>query len=482
MVTAINGATNQLTLNTGLLNAHAAGEAVLTGPAGHRNNFGGTSSATPLCAGVAALVLSANPSLTYIEARQILHDTALKFDLTNTDPVGQWLDANGNPSVTLGLPAVKSGWYGYGRVDAAAALQTAILFATGRDPVIRDNLSDTGAGASTGAFWNTPDIWCRTTTPGMDPSALPANYTIEGPHQDPIRGQPNWVYARVHNNGTAASLDAWVRISVTHWPGMEFTYPTSFQPTNGPGDPLPSPMTPGTYFIGEAKVTGIAPGGEQIVNVEWPSGLIPPSDVMTPSGSVHWHPCLLAEVTPHDGPMPMGNHVWDYNDLAQKNISIVGTDSGQDFAIATVIGHEENPAKYLLVEIHRGSLPQDVQLYVDLLDPTLHRRLHKFYQTEKSELLPTGKNKIDRQQWSTGWHEGREVVLLKPQPCVQVLVLGGEGRISPLVVGDIVKRGAKTGTYEVVMIQRQPEGEISGSATLMLQVGKVVSKAQTGHG
>jgi Subtilase family len=190
MATAINGATNQLTLNTGLLNAHAAGEAVLTGPARHRNNFGGTSSATPLCAGVAALVLSANPSLTYIEARQILRDTAFKFDLTNTDPVGQWLDANGNPSVTSGLPAVKSGWYGYGRVDAAAAVQTAIPFATSRDLVIRDNLSDTGAGASTGAFWNSPDIWCRTTTPGMDPGALPPNYTIEGPHQDPIAVNP----------------------------------------------------------------------------------------------------------------------------------------------------------------------------------------------------------------------------------------------------------------------------------------------------
>jgi subtilisin family serine protease len=116
MVTAVNAATNQLTLNTGLLNAHAAGDTVMTGSANHRNNFGGTSSATPLCAGVAALVLSANPALTYIEARQILRDTALKFDLTNTDPVGQWLDANGNPSVTSGLPAVKSGWYGYGRV------------------------------------------------------------------------------------------------------------------------------------------------------------------------------------------------------------------------------------------------------------------------------------------------------------------------------------------------------------------------------
>src|SRR5205823_198497 len=238
----------QLTLNAGLLNAHAAGAVVLTGPANHRNNFGGTSSATPLCAGVAALVLSANPALTYIEARQIMRDTAVKFDLANTDPVGQWLDANGNPSVTSGLPPIKSGWYGYGRVNAGAAVQTALTFPTSRDLVVRDNLSDTGTVASTGPFWNSPDIWCRRLSPGMDPGALPANYATAGPHEDPMRGQDNWVYARVVNNGTDASLDAWVRISITHWPGVEFTYPASFQPTNGPGDPLPMPMTPGTYF------------------------------------------------------------------------------------------------------------------------------------------------------------------------------------------------------------------------------------------
>ncbi len=501
MVTSVNAASNQLTLSTGLLNAHAAGVAVLTGPANHRNNFGGTSSATPLCAGVAALVLSANPALTYIEARTILRDTAVKFDLANTDPIGQWLDANGNPSVTSGLPAVKSGWYGYGRVNAAAAVQVAISFATTRDLVIRDNLADTGIVASAGAFWNSPDVWCRRLSPATDPGALPLNYATAGPHEDPMRGQLNWVYARVRNSGTDTSLDAWVRISVTHWPGMEFTYPASFQPTNGPGDPLPSPMTPGTYFIGEAKVTGIAPGGEQIVNVEWPSGLIPPITVATPSGMVHWHPCLLVEITPHDGPVPTGNHVWDNNNLAQKNISIVGTDAGQDFAIATVIGHEDNPADYLLIEINRGRLPREVQLYVDLLDPMLRRRLRKFDEqggpiasssvpvhhnglplgtTAGNELVSiTGPQLpkqhwmlIPKQPWHIGWHDGHEVVFMRVQPRVRVPIPAGKGRLSAVVVGGIVGRGAKPGTYEIVMIQRQPNGEISGSATLMVTIGQ----------
>jgi len=479
-ITAVNAVTNQLTLAAGLLNAHAAGDIIQTGPANHKNNFGGTSSATPLCAGVAALVLSANPALTYIEARQILRDTAVRFDLANTDPVGQWLDINGNPSVGSGLPAVRSGWYGYGRVNAGAAVAMALTFAATRDLVIRDNLADTGAVASAGAFWNSPDVWCRTTAPGADPGALPANYGVAGPHQSPVRGQNNWVYARVRNNGTVASLDAWVRVSVTHFPGLEFTYPASFQPTNGPGDPLPNPMTPGTYFIGEAKVTAVPPGGEQIVNIQWPAGLIPPADVATPSGPVHWHPCLLAEVTPHDGPAATGDHVWDDNNLAQKNISIVSADAGADFACAVVVGNEENSAEFLFLEVNRGRLPREVRLYIDLLDPVLRRRLHRHQpepvgeprvrETEGELLTRVAVSRLARPAWRFGLHEAREVVFLQAQPRVRVPVHLGRGRLSPIVVGGIAAPEAPAGDYEVVLIQRQPDGTISGSATVVLTI------------
>ena len=481
MVTAVNVGTNQLTLNAGLLNPHAVGAAVQTGPANHRNNFGGTSSATPLCAGAAALVLSANPSLTYIEARQILRDTAVKFDLANVDPVGQWLDANGNPSVMSGLPAVKSGWYGYGRVNAAAAVAAAVTYGLTRDLVIRDNLADTGTVATPGAFWNSPDIWCRRNAPGGDPAAIPANYATAGPHEEPMRGQSNWIYARVRNNGTTASLDAWVRLSITHWPGLEFTYPASFQPLTGPGDPLPSPMTPGTYFIGEVKVTGLAAGADQIVNVEWPSALIPPVSV----GGVNWHPCLLAEITPHDGPSPTGNHVWDDNNLAQKNISIIGTDAGTDFAFASVIGHQDNLADYLWLEINRGGLPPDVRLYVDLKDPLLVRRLRQFDHGSAGYPKPgrkcddddaagttPSKPRPNRQGWTIGWYEGSEVVFLKPEPRVRIPVVGGAGRISPIFVGGVVGAKAKAGSYEIVLTQRQPDGALSGSATALVTVGK----------
>jgi subtilisin family serine protease len=82
------------------------------------DNFGGTSSACPVVAGVAALVLSANPDLTAAEVRQILRDTTDKI----TDP---------DPDVQLGRrgglynAAGHSEWFGYGKVNAARAVQAA---------------------------------------------------------------------------------------------------------------------------------------------------------------------------------------------------------------------------------------------------------------------------------------------------------------------------------------------------------------------
>ena len=73
------------------------------------SGFGGTSAATPLAAGVAALMLSVNPSLTANEVRKILRETAIKID-----PVNGRYDANG-----------WSEQYGYGRIDAAKAVLAA---------------------------------------------------------------------------------------------------------------------------------------------------------------------------------------------------------------------------------------------------------------------------------------------------------------------------------------------------------------------
>ncbi len=81
--------------------------------------FGGTSSACPLVAGVAALVLSANPRLTAREVRQILEQSADKIVDPNPDPQFGFkkgtYEKNG-----------RSDWFGYGKVNAAAAVKMAV--------------------------------------------------------------------------------------------------------------------------------------------------------------------------------------------------------------------------------------------------------------------------------------------------------------------------------------------------------------------
>jgi len=80
----------------------------------YTNSFGGTSSAAPTVAGVAALVLSANPTLTAAEVKRLLEDTADRIDSAG----GQWAPAaDGRQHSPL---------YGYGRANAEKAVAEAM--------------------------------------------------------------------------------------------------------------------------------------------------------------------------------------------------------------------------------------------------------------------------------------------------------------------------------------------------------------------
>ncbi|MGE0645258.1 MAG: S8 family serine peptidase [Nitrospira sp.] len=84
----------------------------------YTNGFRGTSSATPLAAGVTALVLQANPSLGWRDVRLILAETARKND--PADP--GWADIGVS---TTGGKYHHNHKYGFGVVNADAAVQRA---------------------------------------------------------------------------------------------------------------------------------------------------------------------------------------------------------------------------------------------------------------------------------------------------------------------------------------------------------------------
>lgn len=126
-ITAVNAAANQITLAApGLGDAVAMGAPVAAGPRSYTSSFGGTSYATPVCAGIGALMISANPELQWEEVRDLLRATAIKIDPNNTDAVGRWRDVNNLISTDPGYAKPNfSEFYGFGRVDAAAAVQAA---------------------------------------------------------------------------------------------------------------------------------------------------------------------------------------------------------------------------------------------------------------------------------------------------------------------------------------------------------------------
>jgi subtilisin-like proprotein convertase family protein/subtilisin family serine protease len=118
------------------------GVTTTTGEAsGVTERFGGTSSATPLVAGVAALTISANPDLTALDVVSILKRTASKdlslegyqrtpaasfdFDTSwDVSPIAPF--DRGNFADMGAADGTWSPWFGHGRVDAKAAVAEAL--------------------------------------------------------------------------------------------------------------------------------------------------------------------------------------------------------------------------------------------------------------------------------------------------------------------------------------------------------------------
>ena len=82
----------------------------------YTNTFSGTSAATPLVSGIVALMLEANPNLSWRDVQQVLMETAEKNDPGDSD----WQ--------TNGSGYHVNHKYGFGRIDAEAAVNAATLW------------------------------------------------------------------------------------------------------------------------------------------------------------------------------------------------------------------------------------------------------------------------------------------------------------------------------------------------------------------
>ena len=167
---------------------------------------------------------------------------------------------------------------------------------------LRDDRGHGGENDWPGRFWDSPDLWVRhRDDDGLD-------------HQNPESGQDNWLYARVRNrsaNATARHLA--VSFAVKAFAGTQFTYPADFLPA----------LTAATAFE-------LGPGETRIVKARWPRAAVPPAGT---------HACLLAALfTRFDSPVA-GKAVWQQNNLAQKNLSIVDLKPNRWFVLPFVLSN-----------------------------------------------------------------------------------------------------------------------------------------------
>jgi hypothetical protein len=408
---------HQLTV-TAIANAHAAGTTVATGPDNFAMNasvgFGGTSHACPTVAGAAALLLSVKPDLNWVEVRQILRTTAERIDVGQAFATGQWIDLDGDSVNEF------SQWYGYGRLDVDAAVTAAINLTLRSDAVVRDNLVDTGAVPSTGWHAASPDIWVRQTN---DP--IPAlAYGDAPPHENPRFGQDNYVYMRVSNNGTGVAPVIFLRAFVTHFPGIEFQYPDDWQPTPRFGETPALPLQPGTYLIGESVVNNLASGATTIVKMTWDQDLVPPQTVTVGGSTVTWHPCLLAEAAPHDGPAIVAGLTYPVkgdNNIAHRNIAIdYPTTGGSSELLNAVVAGTRDVTGIVSLVIDRTALPADISVLLRTPDVSIMERWIELVASGKGVLKvepldvtqPRPTPVLDMLDARFGDREGCDIILL----------------------------------------------------------------------
>ena len=114
----------------------------------YTNTMNGTSSATPVTVGAIALILEANPALTWRDVKHILASTARQIDAARA-AVSVTLGNGGayvaEPAWTTNFAGFKfHNWYGFGMVNTSAAVNMARVYALGQ----LGTLADTGFIAS----------------------------------------------------------------------------------------------------------------------------------------------------------------------------------------------------------------------------------------------------------------------------------------------------------------------------------------------
>lgn len=350
----------------------------LTNPADDKYThcFSGTSSASPLAAGVAGLVATTNPNLTAVQIRRLLQDTSDKIQ----DSTAAYATVRG---FSTGSGA---GTHGFGRVNAFEAVRVASPTArNGTDIFIRDNRLD----------WGNTDHASNTLlepTRGFIPHWVSVDIKVDAPpyqsapvnqaqfeafaDENPESGSLNKVYVRVRNRGPVSATSVIVKL---HWAfaGLGLpALPAQFW-TNYPADtPSPAWNSLGTQPIATLAYSGASvadSGGDlaQIAAFDFPG---PPLG----TGSDPSHFCLFAVIdSAQDRPAPKtrptvpSDFIPDAitpvdNNVTHRNVHLVNLDLMEDLSDRFVVS---NPTDKELVSVIRINAPRGWSVKTDRFEP-----------------------------------------------------------------------------------------------------------------
>jgi hypothetical protein len=197
----------------------------------------------------------------------------------------------------------------------------------------------------------------------------------------------------------------------------------------------------------------------------WPSSLIPPEIITIGTSPVSWHPCILVEISPHDGLPSTGNHVWDDNNIAQKNITIEYMKGKHAFANFAVVSNIKNNSKYVDLMIDRSDVPEKVRIYVKFVDSNMMNRMVSFSNSSVT------KGNSAKYEFKLGNYGGEDVIWIdhKDKTCIPIFTQGNF--LVPIIIGGVTEQKIESGKYELKLIQVNPDGRQSGALLVQLNMG-----------
>ncbi|MGH3714609.1 MAG: M36 family metallopeptidase [Micromonosporaceae bacterium] len=205
------------------------------------------------------------------------------------------------------------------------------------DVYIRDSAGDTGEHSSPEVHWASPDLWVRLNPPG-------AGENPDDGHQPPILNQPNYLYVRVHNRGSAAASG--FNVTAYHCdPATAMLWPTHFTSMGALAIPGSIPAG-GSTRVGPFIWTPTHSDHECLFAVA--HGASDPAITSTVTGQVdHW------KLVRFD------------NNVGQRNVQPVYAVPGGKLKTSFLMRGSDRPTTNRLT-IDAGALPGDTAITVSL--------------------------------------------------------------------------------------------------------------------